>query len=121
MPPFAVSTPLGGAFSRGESGGAGESPGGEGHPHRHGHGRHGPTALRLVSPCDTDSEKRAVSAARGSGEGIEGCADGAMWPVSLKWELQWWEIKTYILIGQKLNLMGEGRKKGGASGPTSPH
>jgi hypothetical protein len=44
-----------------------------------------------------------------------------MWPVSLKWELQWWEIKTYILIGQKLNLMGEGRKKGGASGPTSPH
>ena len=46
-------------------------------------GKGWPTALRLVSPCDTDSEKRAVSAARGSGEGIEGCADGAMWPVSL--------------------------------------
>ena len=121
MPPFAVSAPLGGAFSQGEKRGAGHPQPVRGNPHRRGHGRHGPTALRLVSPCDTDSEKRAVSATRGSGEGIEGCADGAMWPVSLQWELQWWEIKTYILIGQKLNLMGEGRKKGGASGPTSPH
>lgn len=116
--PLPCPRPLGVPFPGGKSGALGHPQPVRGNPHRHGHG---PTALRLVFPCDTDSEKRAVSAARGSGEGIEGCADGAMWPVSLQWELQWWEIKTYILIGQKLNLMGEGRKKGGASGPTSPH
>ena len=88
MPPFAVSAPLGGAFSQGEKRGAGHPQPVRGNPHRRGHGRHGPTALRLVSPCDTDSEKRAVSASRGSGEGIEGCANGAMLLVSLQREIK---------------------------------
>lgn len=81
--PLPCLRPRGRLFPGGKRG-AGESPSGEGHPHRHGHGRHGPTALRLVSPCDADSEKRAVSAARGADEGIEGCADGEMWPVNLQ-------------------------------------
>jgi hypothetical protein len=73
--PLPCPRPLGVPFPGGKSGALGHPQPVRGNPHRHGHG---PTALRLVSPCDTDSEKRAVSAARGADEGIEGCADGAM-------------------------------------------
>lgn len=85
-----MSAPQRGAFFQGEKRGAGDTPAGEGSPSPplvyplplRGDGW--PTALRLVSPCDADSEKRAVSAARGSGEGIEGCSNGAMLLVSLQ-------------------------------------
>jgi hypothetical protein len=37
-----------------------------------------PTALRLVSPCDTDSKRHAVSATRGSNRASEVCADDTL-------------------------------------------
>uniref|UniRef100_UPI0019D4764B hypothetical protein n=1 Tax=Aeromonas caviae TaxID=648 RepID=UPI0019D4764B len=40
------------------------------------------------SPRGTDSTLFAVSATRGSGEGIEGCANGAMLLVSLQREIK---------------------------------